>query len=160
MCPPAVAASLDSVDFIPWEASSVEVMRRSPDGDNCCAVSDVVVVLSLSSFVEGLAQVSSLFSVLHPSSLVVVVASGASSAETVNIIRGCSSTTVQSSTDAAIMSHSNVVRGAAFRLIVVICLRWICCRFSFFDFFCVGHESRTSHERKGIIISTIFLYLW
>lgn len=162
VCPPAVAASLDSVDFIPWEASSVEVMRRSPDGDNCCAV-DVVVVVVLSSFVEGLAQVSSIFSVLHPSSLVVVVASGASSAETVNIIRGCSSTTVQSSTDAAIMSHSNVVRGAAFRLIVVICLRWIFMvmvvdfHFSLFVFFCVGHESRTSHER---IISTIFLYLW
>ena len=120
VCPPAVAASLDSVDLIPWEASSVEVMRRSPDGDNCC-----VVVVDSSSFVEGLAQVSSLFSVLHPSSVVmVVVSSGASLAETVNIIGGCSST-AESSIDAAMMSHRIVVRGAAFRLIVILCLRWI-----------------------------------
>ncbi len=120
---------------MPWEASSVEVMRRSPAGDNCFVV-DVVS----SSFVEGLAQVSSLFSVLHPSSLV-VVASGASSAETVNIIGGCSKTTVESSIDAAIMSHSNAVRGAAFRPIVILCLRWIFMVMVVVDFgFCVGHE--------------------
>ena len=50
VCPPAVAASLDSVDLIPWEASSVEVMRRSPDGDNCC-------VAGSSLSVEGFVQV-------------------------------------------------------------------------------------------------------
>jgi len=53
VCPPAVAASFDSVDLIPWEASSVEVMRRSPDGDNCC----VVAVVADSSSVEGSVQV-------------------------------------------------------------------------------------------------------
>jgi len=73
VCPPAVAASLDSVDLIPWEASSVEVMRRSPDGENCCGGG--VVVVSSCSVVEGLMHVSSLFSVVHPSS--VDVASGA-----------------------------------------------------------------------------------
>lgn len=135
VCPPAVAASLDSVDLMPWEASSVEVMRRSPDGDNCCVAVVAAAAADSSSFVEGLAQVSSLlFSALHPSSVVVVVASDTSSAETVNIIGGCSST-AERSIDAAMMSHRNVVRGAAFRLIVILCLRWIlhghgCGRFS------------------------------
>jgi len=52
-------------------------------------------------------------------------ASGAeSSAETTAIIfiGDRSSSTVESSIDAAMMSHSNVVRGAVFRLIVVLLL--------------------------------------
>jgi len=118
VCPPAVAASFDSVDLIPWEASSVEVMRRSPDGDNCC----VVVVVADSSSVEGSVQVwSSLLSLLlHPSFGLVVE----SSAETTAIIfiGDRSSSTEESSIDAAMMSHSNVVRGAVFRLIVVLLL--------------------------------------
>lgn len=64
VCPPAVAASFDSVDLIPWKASSVGDMRRSPDGDNnnCGSASCGVVV-------SGLAQVLS--SLLHPSEVVV-----------------------------------------------------------------------------------------
>ena len=116
VCPPAVAASFDSVDLIPWEASSVEVMRRSPDGDNCC-----VVVVVADSF-EGSVQVwSSLLSLLlHPS-----FGRVESSAETTAIIfiGDRSSSSEESSIDAAMMSHTNVVRGAVFRLIVVLLLR-------------------------------------
>ena len=124
VCPPAVAASFDSVDLIPWEASSVEVMRRSPDGDNCF----VVVVVADSSSVEGSVQVwSSLLSLLLHPSFGLVVASGAeSSAETTTaiiFIGDRSSSTEESSIDAAMMSHTNVVRGAVFRLIVVVLWR-------------------------------------
>jgi len=113
VCPPAVAASFDSVDLIPWEASSVEVMRRSPDGDNCFVVVDVAD----SSSVEGSVQVwSSLLSLLlHPSFGLVV-------ATAIIFIGDRSSSTEESSIDAAMMSHTNVVRGAVFRLIVVLLL--------------------------------------
>jgi len=114
VCPPAVAASFDSVDLIPWEASSVEVMRRSPDGDNCF----VVVVVADSSSVEGSVQVwSSLSSLLlHPSFGLVVAVTA------IIFIGDRSSSTEESSIDAAMMSHTNVVRGAVFRLIVVVLL--------------------------------------
>ena len=117
VCPPAVAASFDSVDLIPWEASSVEVMRRSPDGDNCC-----VVVVVADSF-EGSVQVwSSLLSLLlHPSFGLVVASAETTTA--IIFIGDRSSSTEESSIDAAMMSHTNVVRGAVFRLIVVLLLR-------------------------------------